>query len=101
MADGKLLRFEMPAPILVVEVVSSSDIDKKFRDRDYIDKRAEYAARGIPEYWIVDPIEGVVLVLTLQNGDYISRSFVGEVTIVSLAFPSLNITAKQVLRARL
>ena len=99
--DGKLLRLGMPLPILIVEVVSSSDSDKKSKDRDYIDKRNEYAARGISEYWIVDPIEGVVLVLTLQNGDYISRSFVGEVTIVSSAFPSLSITAKQVLRARL
>ena len=100
MADGKLLRFEMPAPILVVEVVSSSDSNKQSRDRDYIDKRNEYAARDIPEYWIVDPIEGVVLVLILQNGDYISRSFVEDATIVSSAFPSLSITAKQVLRAR-
>ena len=100
MADGKLLRFEMPAPILVVEVVSSSDSDKKSRDRDYIDKRSEYAARGIPEYWIVDPIEGIVLILSLQDGDYIARSFTGEMTIVSSSFPGLIITAKQVLRAR-
>jgi Uma2 family endonuclease len=99
--DGKLLRLRMPLPILVVEVVSNSDTDLKSRDRDYIDKRTEYAARGIPEYWIVDPIEAVVLVLILQNGDYISRSFLGEVTIVSPSFPALNITAKQVLRARL
>jgi Uma2 family endonuclease len=101
MADGKLLRFDMPAPILVVEVVSSSDSDKKSRDRDYVDKRTEYAARGIPEYWIVDPIEEVVLVLNLQNGDYISQLFTGEATIVSLSFPALSITAKQVLRAKL
>jgi len=72
----------MPAPILVVEVVSSSDSNKKSRDSDYIDKRNEYAARGIPEYWIVDLIEGVVLVLILQNGDYISRSFVEDAAIV-------------------
>ncbi len=101
MADGKLLRFGMPAPMLVVEVVSSSDRDKKSRDRDYIDKRIEYAARDIPEYWIVDPIEQVVLVLNLQNGDYVSRSFTGEVTIVSSTFPTLSITAKQVLSAKL
>ena len=101
MADGKLLRFEMPAPILVIEVVSSSDSDKKSRDRDYIDKRNEYAARGIPEYWIVDPIEEIVLVLDLQNGEYSSRSFTGEMTIVSSSFPALNVTAKQVLSARL
>lgn len=91
----------MPAPILVVEVVSSSDSDKKSRDRDYIEKRNEYAARGIPEYWIVDPIEEIVLVLGLQSGEYSSRSFTGEMTIVSSSFPALNIIAKQVLSARL
>ena len=99
--DGKLLRLGIPLPILMVEVVSSSDTDKKSRDRDYIEKRNEYAARGIPEYWIVDPIEEIVLVLDLQNGEYSSRSFTGEMTIVSSSFPALNIIAKQVLSARL
>jgi Uma2 family endonuclease len=99
--DGKLLRLEMPLPMVVVEVVSNSATDTKSRDRDYIDKRTEYAARGIPEYWIVDPNEEVVLVLNLQNGAYVSRSFTGEVTIVSSTFPTLSITAKQVLSAKL
>jgi Uma2 family endonuclease len=65
------------------------------------DKRNEYAARGITEYWIVDPIEEIVFVLNLQNGDYVSRSFTGEATIVSSTFPTLSITAKQVLIAKL
>ena len=99
--DGKLLRLGMSLPILIVEVVSSSDTDKKSSDRDYIEKRNEYAARGIPEYWIVDPIEEIVLVLGLQSGEYSSRSFTGEMTIVSSSFPALNIIAKQVLSARL
>jgi Uma2 family endonuclease len=38
MADGKLLRFGMPAPMLVVEVVSSRDTDQKSHDRDYHDR---------------------------------------------------------------
>ena len=58
-------------------------------------------ARGIPEYWIVDPIEEIVLVLDLQNGEYSSRSFTGEMTMKRSSFPALNITAKQVLSARL
>ncbi|MEO1593009.1 MAG: Uma2 family endonuclease, partial [Cyanobacteria bacterium J06632_22] len=56
--DGKLLRWEEPAPRLVVEVVSRSDTDAASRKRDYVEKRAEYAQRGIPEYWIVDPAAG-------------------------------------------
>src|SRR5690348_18132107 len=30
-------------------------------------KRQEYARAGIPEYWLVDPAEGRITVLTLQD----------------------------------
>jgi Uma2 family endonuclease len=98
-ADGKLLRFELPAPMLVVEVVSSSDTDPKSRDRDYIEKRSEYAARGIPEYWIVDPVEGRITVCVLDLQAYDSVEFRGDIKIVSPTFPGLNLTAEQVLKA--
>jgi hypothetical protein len=42
-------------PDLVVEVVSDDSVE-----RDYETKRAEYAAAGIPEYWIVDPRSDLV-----------------------------------------
>jgi Uma2 family endonuclease len=61
---------DMPAPMLVVEVASNSDTDPKSRERDYTEKRVDYAARQIPEYWIVDPIAAVVLVLTLAGDQY-------------------------------
>jgi Uma2 family endonuclease len=48
---------------LVVEVVSEDD-----PDRDWETKRIEYAAAGIPEYWIVDPRDETVTVLTLPAG---------------------------------
>lgn len=47
---------------LVVEVVSRDD-----RRRDTDVKRSEYAAAGIPEYWIVDPDAGSVIVLCLAG----------------------------------
>ncbi len=97
-ADGKLLRFGQPAPLLVVEIVSNSDTDKKSRDRDYLEKRQEYAARGIPEYWIVDPIAQVVLVLTLTGSEYREVRFMGEQTIVSPTFPDLVLAVAQLLR---
>jgi Uma2 family endonuclease len=53
---------------LVVEVVSDSD-----PDRDLIDKRKEYAAAGIREYWIVDPRDRSILVLSLDES---SRQYV-------------------------
>ena len=46
-----------------VEVVSDDD-----PNRDWKTKRAEYAQAGIPEYWIVDPRDRTVTVLTLPEG---------------------------------
>jgi Uma2 family endonuclease len=89
----------MPPPMMVVEVVSSSDTDKKSRKRDYEDKRAEYAARGIGEYWIVDPIADVVLVLSLKGPEYQEQRFTGEMAIVSPTFPGLNPPVDVLLRA--
>jgi Uma2 family endonuclease len=99
--DGQLLRIDQPAPTLVVEVVSSSDTDKTSRNRDYVDKRREYAQRGIPEYWIIDPIANVVLVLTLVGQQYQEQRFVGDEHLVSQGFPQLNLSAVQVLTAGL
>ena len=67
-----LIRREMPAPSLVVEVVSPG---KEAEDRDYRYKRSEYAARGIPEYWIVDPIREQIVVLILIDGFYESTTY--------------------------
>lgn len=50
---------------LVVEIVSGGPKD---RQRDYREKRADYAVAGIPEYWIVDPQEELVTVLKLPAG---------------------------------
>ena len=50
---------------VAVEIVSP---EEKSRKRDRVTKRREYAAAGIPEYWIVDPDERTVTVLTLPEG---------------------------------
>lgn len=94
-----LVLLDMPAPALVVEVVSSSNTDKESRDRDYVKKRQEYAQRGIPEYWIIDPIAEVVLVLTLVSGTYTEQSFSGDDLLVSSGLPQLTVSAQKVLTA--
>lgn len=53
------------SPRLVVEIVSSGS---RSRQRDLVHKRADYAAAGIPEYWIVDPEAETITVLTLPSG---------------------------------
>jgi Uma2 family endonuclease len=52
---------------LVMEVVSA---DPESRERDLGPKRKDYAAAGIPEYWIVDPQERTIVVLKLAGKAY-------------------------------
>ena len=52
---------------LVMEVVSGSPED---RERDLVEKVRDYAAGGVPEYWIIDPDKEVVRVLTLKGKKY-------------------------------
>jgi Uma2 family endonuclease len=90
---------DMPAPALVIEVVSPGAPSEANYIRDYIEKPEEYAARGISEFWQVDPSREVVMVLRLENGAYRSRKFQGSVCVVSPTFPELALTAEQILRA--
>jgi Uma2 family endonuclease len=94
-----LITQNMPAPALVIEVVSSSDTDRASRERDYGDKRREYSQRGIPEYWIIDPLASVVLVLRLVEGRDEERKFEGGDGVMSSIFPQLGLSAAQILTA--
>jgi Uma2 family endonuclease len=87
---------DMPPPALVLEVVSPG---KENENRDYRYKRSEYGARGITEYWIVDPARAQVVVLTLVEGLYEETIFQGSDRILSTLFPVLELTAQQVLQA--
>ena len=99
--DGKLLRLGMPVPDLVVEVVSSSDTDPKSRQRDYVEKRQEYAERGVPEYWIIDPVAEGVCVLTLVDESYQECKLTGDEVLISSRFLAVDLTATQLLQAGL
>ena len=50
---------------LVAEVVSPDA-----PERDRVEKRADYAEAGIPEYWIVDPRDETITVLSLEGEAY-------------------------------
>jgi Uma2 family endonuclease len=54
---------------LVMEVASEDD-----PKRDLVDKRVDYAAAGIPEYWIIDPRTKTITVLRLENGQYVTHA---------------------------
>lgn len=50
---------------LVVEIVSPDD-----PKRDTVTKRGDYAEAGIPEYWIVNPLDETIMVLVLKGASY-------------------------------
>ena len=91
----------------VVEVVSSN------WQNDYARKVEDYAALGIPEYWIADylglggirhigkPKQPTLSICTLVDGEYEINLFRGNDAVVSPTFPNLNLMAGQVLNARM
>jgi Uma2 family endonuclease len=89
-----LITHDMPPPRLVVEIVSQGQ-----SSRDYRFKRTEYAARQIPEYWIVDPISATITVLQWVDGLYEQQVFTGTTAITSPELGTLLLTVDQILQA--
>lgn len=91
----------------VAEVVSSN------WQNDYARKVEDYAALGIPEYWIADyaglggtlyigkPKQPTLSICTLVDGEYEIQQFRDSEMVVSPTFPGLKLTAEQVLRANM
>jgi Uma2 family endonuclease len=78
---------------LAMEVVSGSPDDRK---RDLVIKRKEYAKAGIAEYWIVDPDERKITVLTLRKKTYrVHGEFAPGATATSVLIPgfAVDVTA--------
>ena len=65
-------------------------------------KRAEYALAGIAEYWIVNPLDETVVVLTLADDtNYREHGlFRRGTTVSSLLVPELMVNIDQVFDAR-
>ncbi|MEQ9236482.1 Uma2 family endonuclease [Coleofasciculus sp. E2-BRE-01] len=103
-ASRSTIIIDMPPPQLVVEVVSPG---RENADRDYRYKRSEYAARGIAEYWIVDPsaslrvnpIQQRVTVLEWVERLYEERVFQGNQQIISPMLPDLDLTSERVINS--
>ena len=87
----------------IAEVVSGN------WQNDYARKIEDYAALGIPEYWIVDYAglggaryigkskQPALSVCTLVDGEYEIKLLRGDDAILPITFPSLHLSAEQVL----
>jgi Uma2 family endonuclease len=99
-----IIGLDEPAPLLVVEVVSTgTDIT------DHRKKRAEYNIVGIPVYILVDwtevdqnkkPVDKRVTVLTLVEGLYDDAVYRGDDVVRIPTFPELKLTANEIIKAR-
>ena len=82
---------------LAIEVVSADEED---RERDLVTKRDEYARAGIAEYWIVDPHEYKITVLTLDANSYrVHGEFVRGQMATSLLLSGFAVAVDEVFAA--
>jgi Uma2 family endonuclease len=80
------------APDLVVEILSPATAEK-----DRIFKRRLYAKYGVQEYWIVDPKEKTIEVLTLGKQGYERAGlYRRDETLTSKLLPGLQISLTEV-----
>jgi Uma2 family endonuclease len=77
-------------PALAAEVVSRGSVA-----RDYVTKREEYLAYGLLEYWIVDPFERKVTVLTRHGDTWSEAVFRDDQVIASLVLPGFATTVAE------
>lgn len=78
---------------LVVEVVSSTSVE-----RDWVTKRAEYAAAGIPRYLIVDRFaRRLVLLEGIVDGGYVDAPETAEAVTLRLGAAAIDVTLDDLL----
>lgn len=77
-------------PDLVVEALSSD------RSRDMVMKRDIYAEAGIPEYWLLDPVNDTITVLELSSSGFAERAALGRGdTLTTATIPGFELPLDQ------
>ncbi len=71
---GRIPRPTHDVPAIVVDFVSQSSRDRR---RDYEEKRGEYAAIGVAEYWVIDRFDRTMTICHLDGRQEVVRE--GEV----------------------
>ncbi|MEL7069185.1 MAG: Uma2 family endonuclease [Cyanobacteria bacterium J06581_3] len=91
------IKFGMVPPLFVAEVVSPGDKNSDNYLRDYVWKREQYQWWQIPEYWIIDPHLEQVTALVLVDGEYQETVYAGDNQLTSAVFPSMTVTAQDLI----
>lgn len=68
--------------------------------RDLVEKRADYAEAGIPEYWVVDPDRELLLQFKLEDGAYRKVAQLGRGSVVdSFVLSGLEVSVSELFDA--
>lgn len=82
-------------PVIVIEVVSRGQAY-----RDYYEKRNDYWKAGVGEYWIVDPEDAAICVLTREPTGWQERTVGSDDEFTSRSLPGLIVRVDEVLGQR-
>ena len=83
-------------PEIVIEVVSPGS---EAEHRDYVEKRQEYLAFGVREYWISDAMQRRFLILRRSRGRWAERSLGSEGTYRTQLLPGFELACAPIFRA--
>jgi Uma2 family endonuclease len=81
--------------------VTMEIVSKDKPSRDLVDKRYEYADAGVPEYWIVNPEDETITVLTLVGSAYVEHGvFRRGDSATSVVLPGFTVSVDAVFDAK-
>ena len=77
----------------MVEILSPSSLSRDLRDKHYL-----YEKFGVPEYFVVDPGNKMVLIYRLEEGSYKETRLMADkgLPLTSIVLPGLSIDMQKV-----
>jgi Uma2 family endonuclease len=89
---GRMPNVERDLPSIVIEFVSESKRDWR---RDYDEKKHEYMAMGIGEYWIIDRFRRAMTVVRLQADGFSEDVYPEKATYKTPLLPGFKLSLKK------
>lgn len=79
-------------PDLIIEILNAGSTQKNVGVKYQL-----YREHGVKEYWWVDPIDRVIFIHVLRNGEYVVMApFTEDAEICSVLFPELRFSVKEI-----
>ena len=91
---GRYPNVKKDLPTIVVEFVSAS---KKDWRRDYVEKKKEYMALGISEYWIIDRFRRTLTVVRKAGSEFLEEVILEKQTYKPSLLPGFKLPLKKLL----